>query len=38
MGTLRLFVKRWQFSGFAFNLEKEGAKLIESVKHLISEQ
>jgi AcrR family transcriptional regulator len=37
MGTLRLFVKKWQFSGFAFNLEKEGAKLIESVKCLISE-
>jgi len=38
MGALRLFVKRWQFSGFAFNLEKEGAKLIESVKHFISKQ
>jgi AcrR family transcriptional regulator len=36
MGALRLFVKKWQFSGFAFNLEKEGAKLIESVKRLIS--
>jgi hypothetical protein len=24
MGALRLFVKRWQFPGFAFNLEKEG--------------
>lgn len=36
MGALRLFVKRWQFSGFAFNLEKEGAKLIESVKRIIS--
>ena len=38
MGALRLFVKRWQFSGFAFNLEKEGAKLIKSVKSLISKQ
>lgn len=36
MGALRLFVKRWQFSGFNFNLEKEGTKLIESVKRLIS--
>lgn len=36
MGALRLFVKRWQFSGFAFNLEKEGARLIHSVKLLIS--
>jgi AcrR family transcriptional regulator len=38
MGALRLFVKKWQFSGFAFNLEKEGTRLIESVKRLISEQ
>jgi AcrR family transcriptional regulator len=38
MGALRLFVKKWQFSGFAFNLEKEGAKLIESVKRLITKQ
>jgi AcrR family transcriptional regulator len=36
MGALRLFIKKWQFSGFAFNLEKEGTKLIESVKRLIS--
>lgn len=38
MGALRLFVKKWQFSGFSFNLEKEGTKLIESVKRLISKQ
>ncbi|MDD4144951.1 MAG: TetR family transcriptional regulator [Prolixibacteraceae bacterium] len=36
MGALRLFVKKWQFAGFSFNLEKEGAKLVESVKLLIS--
>ena len=36
MGALRLFVKRWQFSGFSFNLEKEGAGLIQSVKLIIS--
>jgi len=36
MGALRLFVKKWQFSGFSFNLQKEGAKLTESVKCLIS--
>lgn len=35
MGALRLFVKKWQFAGFSFNLEKEGDKLIESVKNLI---
>jgi AcrR family transcriptional regulator len=38
MGALRLFVKKWQFSDFTFNLEKEGAKLIESVKLLISKR
>ena len=36
MGALRLFVKKWQLSGFSFNLQKEGKKLIESVKLLIS--
>ncbi len=36
MGALRLFVKRWQFAGFTFNLEKEGKKLITSVQTLLS--
>ena len=36
MGSLRLFVKQWQFSGYKFNLEKEGQKLIDSVKLLIA--
>lgn len=35
MGTLRLFVKKWQFSKNSFNLESEGKKLIESVRLLI---
>lgn len=35
MGALRLFVKKWQFSGFSFNLEKEGSKLVTSIKYLI---
>ncbi|NLF42836.1 MAG: TetR/AcrR family transcriptional regulator [Bacteroidales bacterium] len=35
MGSLRLFVKKWQFSNFSFNLEREGGNLIESVKLLI---
>jgi AcrR family transcriptional regulator len=35
MGSLRLFVKQWQFSGYGFNLEKEGLKLIDSIKLLI---
>jgi len=38
MGSLRLFVKKWQFAGFSFNLEKEGNQFIESVKRLISTQ
>ncbi len=38
MGSLRLFVKQWQFSGYHFNLEKEGRKLIESIKLLIKNQ
>jgi TetR/AcrR family transcriptional regulator, fatty acid metabolism regulator protein len=38
MGSLRLFVKQWQFSGYSFNLEKEGKKLIDSVKLLIKNQ
>lgn len=35
MGALRLFIKKWQFAGFSFNLEKEGDKLSESIKLLI---
>ncbi|WP_372936189.1 TetR/AcrR family transcriptional regulator [Mariniphaga sediminis] len=38
MGTLRLFVKKWQFAGFAFNLEKEGTQLVQAVKLLISKK
>lgn len=36
MGALRLFVKKWQFAKFNFNLQKEGSKLIQSVKLIIS--
>ncbi len=36
MGALRLFVKKWQFARFSFDLQKEGSKLIQSVKLLIS--
>ena len=35
MGTLRIFVKKWQLSGYSFDLTKEGKKLIESIKLLI---
>jgi len=36
MGALRLFVKKWQFAKFTFDLQKEGHKLIQSVKLIIS--
>lgn len=35
MGTLRLFVKKWQFSAYSYNLPKEGKKLVDSIKLLI---
>lgn len=35
IGTLRLFVKKWQFSAFSYNLPKEGKQIIESIKLLI---
>jgi AcrR family transcriptional regulator len=38
MGSLRLFVKQWQFSGYSFNIETEGLKLIKSIKILIKDQ
>ena len=38
MGALRLFVKKWQFAKFSFNLQKEGNKLIQSVKLIISKK
>jgi AcrR family transcriptional regulator len=36
MGALRLFVKQWQFSEYSFNLEKDGQKLIDAIKLLIT--
>lgn len=38
MGALRLFVKKWQFAKFSFDLQKEGNKLIQSVKLIISKK
>jgi len=35
IGTLRFFVKKWQFSAFSYNLPQEGKKLIDSIKLLI---
>ncbi|MEN8228136.1 MAG: TetR/AcrR family transcriptional regulator [Bacteroidota bacterium] len=35
MGTLRLFVKKWQFSAYSYNLPLEGKKLVNSILLLI---
>jgi AcrR family transcriptional regulator len=35
IGTLRLFVKKWQFSAYSYNLPREGKKLVDSIKLLI---
>jgi len=35
LGTLRLFVKNWQFSAFSFDLEHEGEKVIDDILKLI---
>lgn len=36
MGTLRLFVKQWQMSGYAFSLFEKGNQLSNSVKILVT--
>lgn len=36
MGSLRLFVKKWQFADFRFDLEKEGKLLAKSLIKVIS--
>lgn len=38
MGSLRLFVKKWQYSGYSFDIKKEGKKLIKSLKRLIQKE
>lgn len=35
MVALRIFIKKWQFAWFSFNLVNEGSKLIESLKLFI---
>jgi len=35
IGTLRFFVKKWQFSAYSYDLPKEGKKLFDSIKLLI---
>ncbi len=36
MGSLRLFVKKWQLSDFSFDIEQEGEKIVEMVNLLIA--
>lgn len=38
MGTLRLFVKKWQFSDFSFDLAEEGEKITLMIKNLIEKK
>ncbi|HKM94034.1 MAG TPA: TetR/AcrR family transcriptional regulator [Prolixibacteraceae bacterium] len=35
MGSLRLFVKQWQMSNYAFNLQEKGNQLSNSIKILL---
>lgn len=35
MGTLRLYIKKWQFAGFTFNLNKEGEKIKTTIKQIL---
>lgn len=36
MGALRLFVKQWHMSNYAFNLVEKGNELSDSIKTLVS--
>ncbi len=36
MGSLRLIVKKWELSGYSFNLRKEGKKLFKTIFKLIA--
>ena len=35
MGSLRLFIKQWQFAGHTYDISKEGKSLIQSINRLI---
>ncbi len=35
MGSLRLFIKKWQFAGYSYDIKREGRKLVKSLKRLI---
>jgi AcrR family transcriptional regulator len=36
MGSLRLCIKKWQLSGYAYSLTEEGGRLLTSIKLLIA--
>ncbi len=38
IGSLRLLVKKWEISGFSFDMQKEGKKLIKTILVLISQK
>jgi AcrR family transcriptional regulator len=38
MGSLRFVITRWRLSGYAFDLEKEGASLCKSLRLMIAAQ
>lgn len=38
MGTLRMLVKKWHMSNYAFNLIEEGESIIESMKKIVLAQ
>lgn len=38
LGSLRLFVKKWQFSGYSFSITVEGKSFVKSIKTLIEKQ
>jgi AcrR family transcriptional regulator len=38
MGTLRLYIKKWQFSGMPFSLSKEGKDIIQMIRLLLEKK
>lgn len=38
MGSLRLYVKQWQFSDYAFNLNSQGKVMVEAIIKMIKQE
>ncbi|MEX2371354.1 MAG: TetR/AcrR family transcriptional regulator [Bacteroidales bacterium] len=38
MGTLRLYIKKWQYAGMSFSLSREGEKVIQMIKLLLEKK